>query len=118
MQSSMHNPGFLRSIKNAIPNHCSNCGKKYSETDLSLIQKDEFNAILHLNCSKCKESYLINVVTPKGILQGSSRIPLKIDISSPKEAKKFIGRKAITSDDVLNIHEYLQNLKLAKELQI
>jgi hypothetical protein len=118
VQSQPQNASFLKSIKNAIPKHCSNCGERYTQKDLSLIQKDDFNAILHLTCSRCKESYLINVVSPQGMLQGSSRIPLKIDIASPKEARKFIGKAAISSDDILEIHKYLQKLKDAKELSL
>ncbi|MFC1780534.1 hypothetical protein ACFLY9_02470 [Patescibacteria group bacterium] len=110
------NKGFIKSIKNAIPAFCSSCGHKYIEKDLTLIQKDKFAATLHLTCSSCKESYLINVVTPLGMLQGSSRTPLKIDLSSAKEAKKFIRKGPISSDDVLNLHEFLMNIKTGEEL--
>ncbi|MDD3647429.1 MAG: hypothetical protein PHS44_02920 [Candidatus Dojkabacteria bacterium] len=108
---------FINSIKNAIPKHCSNCGTQYTDSDLSLIQKDEFAAILHLTCKKCKESYLINVVSPLGSLQGSSRVPLKIDILSSEEAKKFIGKSAIKSDDILDLHEILSKVETGEDLK-
>lgn len=105
---------FINAIKKAIPNHCSNCGRKYSEDDLTLIQKDDYAAVLHLTCKKCKEAYLINVVSPMGTLHSSSKMPLKIDLASAKEAKKFIGQDPIDSDDVLNIHEALKDLTSAE----
>ncbi|MBN2016084.1 hypothetical protein JW766_04595 [Candidatus Dojkabacteria bacterium] len=115
--SQRQNNEFIKSIRKAVPNHCSNCGHKYTEKDLTLIQKDDYTAVLHLTCGSCKESYLINVVSPLGTLQGSSRMPLKIDISSAKEAKKFIGKTPVSSDDVLNAHEYLREIKLGKDLK-
>jgi len=87
-----NNKGFLRDVRNAIPRHCSNCGHKYEEENLTIIRKEDFNAVLHLTCNNCGESYLINVVSPTGMLQGSSRMPLKIDIASAKEASKFVNR--------------------------
>ena len=114
-QSETQSRNLFKSIKDAIPRHCSNCGHKYTDEDLNLIQKDDFNAILHLSCISCKESYLINVVSPSGVLQGSSRVPLKIDITSAKEAKKFFGKKPISSDDILNLHELLKKSS-SKEL--
>jgi len=114
-KTQIKNQGFIRSIRKAVPKHCSNCGNKYSHKDLTMIQKDNFTAVFHLTCPKCKESYLINVVSPLGDLQGSSRMPLKIDISSANEAKKFIGKSAVSSDEVLNIHELLEKMKSGKD---
>ncbi|MBU0975920.1 MAG: hypothetical protein ABIE03_00180 [Patescibacteria group bacterium] len=108
---------FINSIKNAIPRHCSNCGTQYADNDLSLIQRDDYAAMLHLTCQSCKESYLINVVSPLGSLQGSSRVPLKIDILSPEEAKKFIGKSAIKSDDILDLHEILSKIETGEDLK-
>lgn len=108
---------FIESIKNAIPKHCSNCGKQYEDSDLSLMQKDDYTAILHLTCKKCKESYLINVVSPLGSLQGSSRVPLKVDLLSAKEAKRFIGKSAVESDDILHLHEILSEVETAEDLK-
>ncbi len=108
---------FIRSIRKAVPKHCSNCGNKYGPKDLTMIQKDNFSAVFHLTCPKCKESYLINVVSPLGNLQGSSRMPLKIDIATANEAKKFIGKSAVSSDEVLNIHELLEKIKSGKEFK-
>ena len=111
------NIGFIKGIRQAIPKHCSNCGQKYEDKDLTLIQQDDYSAVLHLTCSKCKESYLINVLSPLGTLKGSSRMPLKIDISSAEEAKKFIGKESISSNDVLDIHKTLENINSADELK-
>ena len=91
IQSASKNRSFIRNIKNAITKHCSNCGTKYTSKNLTLIQKDDYTAVLHLTCGNCKESYLINIVSPLGMLQGSNRIPLKVDIDSAREAKRFIG---------------------------
>ncbi len=109
--------GILNSIKSAMPKHCSNCGAKYEASDFSLIQNDDFSALLHLTCSKCKESYLINVLSPLGTLNASSRIPLKVDIISADEAKKFIGNEAISTDDILNAHVLLKKIKSAEDLE-
>jgi hypothetical protein len=110
------NKRFLKSIRSAIPKHCSNCGYKYQDKDLTIIQKDNYNAVLHLTCSQCNESYLINILSPLGTLQGSSRMPLKIDIRTADEAKRFIGSRPVSSDDVINIHKLLKNIKSAEDL--
>lgn len=117
IQTASRNRAFLKNIKNAIPKHCSNCGTKYSEKDLTLIQKDEYTAVLHLTCSNCKESYLINVLSPLGILQGANRIPLKIDIATAGEAKRFIGKKPVSSDNVINVHDLLKKVKSKEDFE-
>ncbi len=117
VQKISKNQSFIKSVKKAVPKHCSNCGYKYKSDDLTLIQKDDFTAVFHLTCSKCKESFLINVLSPLGALQGSSRMPLKLDITSAKEAKKFIGKKAVSSNEVLNAYELLGKIEFAKDLK-
>lgn len=111
------NQSFIKGIKQAIPKHCSNCGNKYEEKDLTLIQKEDYTAVLHLTCSKCKESYLINVLTPLGHLKGASRVPLKIDLSSAGEAKKFVGKGPVSSDDVIDVHKTLEDIQSAEDLK-
>ena len=96
-------------VKNAIPKHCSNCGSKYEDEDLVLIRTDEYGSIFHLVCKKCKEAYLINVVSPLGMVQGSNRVPVRVDISSADDAKNFIGADFVTSNDVLDMHDLLEN---------
>lgn len=115
-KSVLQNQSLLKSIKSAIPKHCSNCGFKYKDRNLTLIQSDDYAAIFHLTCENCQESYLINVVSPLGVLQGSSRIPVKVDITSAKEAKQFIGTRSVSSDDVLNAYGALKRISSAKEL--
>lgn len=114
---AIKNERFLKNIRGAIPRHCSNCGHKYENKDLTLIQKDDYTALLHLTCSQCHESYLINIVSPLGTLHGSSRMPLKIDLSSAKEAKKFVGASPVSADDILNIHELLKGVLTADQLK-
>jgi len=116
MDKHDQNKDFFNNIQNAIPKHCSNCGNKYTPKDLSLVKKDNISAVFHLNCPKCQESYLINIVSPSGILQGSSRFPIKVDISSSTEAKKFIGKTFISNNDVLDIYDSLKTIKTGKEL--
>jgi hypothetical protein len=115
-QEQKKNVSFIKSIRKAIPNHCGNCGHKYTDKDLTLIQKDDYAAVLHLTCSRCKESYLINVVSPLGTLHSSSKMPLKIDVSTAKEAKKFIGTTPVSSDDILNVHEFLNKVEKGEDL--
>lgn len=117
-QLSPKNQGFIKGIKAAIPKHCSNCGHKYEDKDLTLIQKDTYTAILHLTCSSCKESYLISVLSPLGDLHGSSRIPLKLDITSAQEAKRFIGGAPVSADDVIDVHEFLKEIANADDLKL
>lgn len=116
IKNKKENRKFIENIKNAVPAFCSSCGQKYSDDSLNLIKKDDYSAVLHLSCSKCQESYLINVVSPLGNLQGSSRMPLKVDVTSADEAKKFIGSNPITSDEVLSMHELLKKIGSADEL--
>lgn len=106
-----------KKMRNAIPKHCSNCGTKYKKSDLVPVKKTDFGALYHLRCSKCQESYLINVVSQIGDMQGSNRIPIRVDISSSNEARRFIGKKFVSPDDVLDTYDLLKNVKSAKEFK-
>ena len=107
---------ITKKIKNALPKHCSNCGHKYSDENLSLISNDEFSIVFHLTCTNCKEAYLINVISPQGVLQGSNRMPFRVDISSPLEAKRFFGGEFVTSKDVVFTHKILKSVNNWEEL--
>lgn len=58
---------------------------------------------------------MINVLNPVSGIGGASRMPIRVDISSGEEIKKFIGKPPVSADDVIDIHNWLENLKSAKD---
>lgn len=108
------NQSYIKSLQQFVPKHCDNCGHKYVEESFRIVKKSEYGTLIHLSCKNCGNSYMINVLNPIKGVGGASRMPIRVDISSGEEIKKFVGKPPISSDDVIDIHNWLKSIKSGK----
>ncbi len=103
--NSDRKPNIIKHIMEVAPKHCENCGNKYSETDFKVMKSTSVNTLLHLKCSSCGNTYMLNVVSPMQGMVGASRTPLNLDLQSSNEFSKFAGNKPTKIDEAIDIYE-------------
>ncbi|MBN2101106.1 hypothetical protein JW710_04440 [Candidatus Dojkabacteria bacterium] len=92
-----------------IARFCDKCGKAYDINDVEILQHDDYSTIIHFSCQNCKARHLATFIKPLGV---SSRMPVNTDLSI-KEIKKFAGKKSISSNDIIDVHELFKNSKFS-----
>jgi hypothetical protein len=88
-----------------VARFCDKCGKPYDLSDVEILQSNDYSTIIHFSCKNCKARHLATFVRPLGI---SSRMPVNTDLSID-EIKKFAGKKSVSSNDVIDLHEILKD---------
>lgn len=96
---------------NPLPNvhiitKCPMCDFKYEKEDVKLIKKNEGAITLHLKCKQCRSSLMMLIMT--GAL-GITSISAMTDMAED-DVEKVSGRKCISYDDVLEMHEFLKKM--------
>ena len=98
----------LNQARAVAPKYCEKCGMKYEDVDFNLVQKNNGQSVFHLKCSRCANTYIINVVSPSPHVMASQRSSLNIDLRDAEEMTKFAGQKAVSKDEALDIYNTLQ----------
>lgn len=98
---------IIKSIMEVAPKHCENCGTKYDPEDFKIMRRSPVNTLLHLKCSSCGNTYMLNVVNPSNGMVGASRMPLNLDLGSSNEFSKFAGSDVVSQDEALDIYDLL-----------
>jgi hypothetical protein len=96
---------IIKNIMQVAPKHCENCGVKYNSEDFKVMRNTSINTLLHLKCSSCGNTYMLNVVSPMQGMVGASRIPLNLDLDTVDEVSKFAGKAKIGEDTALDIYD-------------
>lgn len=96
---------IIKGIMEVAPKHCENCGSKYNESDFRVMRSSTVNTLLHLKCSSCGNTYMLNVVSPMQGMVGASRMPLNLDLFSPNEVSKFAGIEPTDQDEAIEIYD-------------
>lgn len=87
-----------------ILKQCPVCASEYEEDGTSVIEESEEAEVLHLSCRNCRVALLVcNVESPLGM----SSIGTLTDLSAD-DTRRFRERDSFTSDDVLDLHEFLE----------
>ncbi len=102
MKEQKEEQQFLNSIKEITPKHCDACGAKYKLSDLKVVKKQSQNASIHIKCSECGNSYLINIFTPMLGVLGSTRSKIDLDITDPREIMLFASNEVISLNEALD----------------
>lgn len=95
----------IKNIMEVAPKHCENCGHKYAEGDFKIMKNTNFNTLLHLKCSQCGSTYMLNVMNPVQGMIGASRMPVNLDISDSIEMAKFAGQTPVENDDAIDVYD-------------
>lgn len=85
-------------------NNCPHCDTQYLDRMVNFVSKDSLGAIFHLHCTKCDRSMLLKV---KKYRDGLECAGIFTDCDF-EDAKQFLGREAISVDDVIGVHLALE----------
>lgn len=92
----------LENLKALI--HCPVCSKEYRPARMLLLDEADRRSTLHLTCESCHASSLVFVsLSPIGAVS----MGLLTDLEQ-SEAKRLFTSEPISSDEVLQVHQYLK----------
>lgn len=86
-------------------NNCPLCGHKYDTNYLRIVDKKDGVMTLYLTCPHCQSSMMV-ALTMNAL--GMSSVSMITDVTD-KEIDSFRLKNAITTDDVLEIHAFLES---------
>lgn len=89
-----------------IAKFCDKCGSEYSSKDVHIVQESNFSSIIHFSCPNCKSNHIATFIRPMGM---SSRMPINSDLGV-EEIAQFARKDKVTSDEVLEVYNMLENL--------
>lgn len=100
-------PLNLRLIK-----HCPVCQREYQKTPVQILSENEFGLLTHVTCAHCGAHLLTRMASmPQGVIGNSILTDLQAD-----EVMGFIAFDEISADDVLSVHQLLDNKELINKL--
>lgn len=83
---------------------CPVCNKKYPNNKALLLDEEEFKSTFHLTCDYCKASTLVFISSGQfGIVSLGMMTDLERD-----EARRLFKNEAITTDQVLKVHQFFK----------
>ena len=93
-------------LENLQKTYCYRCGTSLEGAKLITITEAPIAMVAHAVCTICKAESMITI-TPAG----SGIVPVQSDLSG-EEFKKFIGAKAVSYDELLDLHLVLKKKKV------
>lgn len=104
---------IIKYLKKTLP--CSHCQTNYGGENIEVLSTFDDQGLFNLKCSKCKNQILVHITIseeethmsePKK--KGTQMIRAHRAITNPKPEEKSIkGKMHISSDDVINMHFFL-----------
>lgn len=95
----------LDNLKSLI--HCPVCNKEYRPAKMLLLNQEGKRSTLHLTCEACHTSSIVYVsMSPVGVVSMGVLTDLE-----QTEAKRLLQAEALSSDDVLGVHQLLKQEK-------
>lgn len=96
----------MQTIKNVkIVAECPACKEKKFAENAQVIKESEVGQMSHVVCKKCNTAFIVLVAQSA---LGLAAYSIMTDLSG-SEAEKVLDAGKVTSDDVLDIHERLNN---------
>ncbi|MEP7162855.1 MAG: hypothetical protein ABI747_03775 [Candidatus Moraniibacteriota bacterium] len=84
--------------------HCPVCNKEYRPAKMLLLDQEEKRSTLHLTCEACGASTLVYVSLSQ---MGAVSMGVLTDLDQ-SEAKILFKEEPVSSDEVLEVHEFLK----------
>jgi transcription elongation factor Elf1 len=85
--------------------HCPICDKKYRPMKMLILDEDDKRTTIHLTCSSCGVSSMIFVSLGQF---GAVSLGLLTDLEQ-SEARSVFQRETISTDNVIEAHQFLKN---------
>jgi hypothetical protein len=82
--------------------HCMECGRPYRRGDFVLVHRSDEVWLLNANCPECSQASHIVI-----FMQLDAQHRLTTDLT-PEELRHAGGWPPITSDDILDVHAWLE----------
>lgn len=97
-------------LENLQKTYCYRCGTSLEGAKLITITEAPIALVAHAVCSICKAESMITIT-----MAGSGIVPVQSDLTG-EEFKKFIGAKAVSYDELLDVHLALKKKSIWKLL--
>ncbi|MDO8558408.1 MAG: hypothetical protein Q7S09_04465 [bacterium] len=85
--------------------HCPMCGLGYDSGCIEMLRKGERFTVVHAECSRCRSSAILTILS--GMLGMVTTMGMLSDLARA-DIERFWNASEITSDDVLNVHVFLE----------
>ena len=85
--------------------YCPLCGSSYTPLQAQILGEKDESHLMHIQCGNCANAILALVVVSS---VGVSSVGLVTDLGS-EEVQRFKEDRAVTTDDVIDMHHLLQN---------
>jgi hypothetical protein len=85
--------------------HCPQCGNLYNNSEVGVLQESDMAVLATITCAKC---HYQSVVTLS--LGGGMPMNTPSDLKST-EVNRFLQEEPISTDDLLDIHQYLKKTR-------
>lgn len=87
-----------------LVSYCPVCETRYNPMHARILSQDGETQLLHVQCRKCRNSILALVLVNQ---VGASSVGLLTDLSY-EDVVQFKTNSAVTIDDVIDTHEFLE----------
>ena len=101
--SHSHSPFFDEGIK--LISYCPLCESSYSPQSAQVLGEKDDSHLLHIQCGQCSNAIIALVLISTA---GISSVGLVTDLCF-NEVDRFKGSEAVTTDDVIEMHDILQS---------
>ena len=98
-QSSFFNEGVK------LISYCPLCGSSYTPLQAQVLGEKEDSHLMHIQCGNCANAIIALVIVSS---VGVSSVGLVTDLGF-EEVGRFKEDRAISTDDVIDMHHLLQN---------
>ncbi len=97
-------PSIFQKLR--LMQECPLCGGQYPQSGVTIIeQRLEGSHLLHIQCAKCGTAILAVVLITQ---VGMSTVGMVTDLTVA-DIRRLHGRDAISADDILEFHQFMQN---------
>ncbi len=90
---------------------CPICNKNYGQTNILVLEDSDRKKTLHVTCRSCNVSSLVFISSGK---MGIVSLGMLTDLTT-EEARLIFKGEAVSTDQVIDVHEYLKNTKEVNE---
>ncbi|MFH0969525.1 MAG: hypothetical protein V1804_03400 [Patescibacteria group bacterium] len=95
----------INNLENLVK--CPVCGRKYEQAKILVLEEEMNKTTLHVTCENCKISSIVFISSGK---MGIVSLGMLTDLQQ-EEAKNLFKKEAISTDNVIEVHEYFKNYK-------
>lgn len=90
--------------------NCPNCDSNFSQDGIKLLKKENDFWIVKIFCNTCNTLAGIAIVGIEHLEINGSKKEIKNIELTDNDIKKFSGKPPITTDDVIEAHNFIKNL--------